>query len=154
MRKEQLIRICLAMLLASATLLLSSCKKDPKDKDPKDKDPKEALVNTRWKSDMNIPGLDINDEDREISGELYFTSQTEGELTMTDGHMKITVPVAYSYDATQKAYPAMVKLSNGVNQFIKQFIMKVNWDTNILLIYAQEDGTVLPKPTMGFRLVK
>ncbi|WP_308548516.1 hypothetical protein [uncultured Porphyromonas sp.] len=149
MRKEQLIRICLAMLLASTTLMLSSCKKEPKEKDPK-----EALVNTRWKSDMNIPGLDINDEDREISGELYFTSQTEGELTMTDGHMKITVPVAYSYDATQKAYPAMVKLSNGVNQFIKQFIMKVNWDTNILLIYAQEDGTVLPKPTMGFRLVK
>ena len=149
MRKEQLIRICLAMLLASTTLLLSSCKKEPKEKDPK-----EALVNTRWKTDLNIPGLDINDEDREISGELYFTSQTEGELTMTDGHMKITVPVAYSYDATQKAYPATVKLSNGVNQFIQQFIMKVNWDTNILLTYEQEGGVVSPMPMMGFRLVK
>lgn len=149
MRKGQLIRICLAMLLASTTLLLSSCKKEPKEKDPK-----EALVNTRWKTDMDIPGLDIDEKDRKTSGELYFTSPTDAELTMTDGRMKITVPVAYSYDATQKAYPAIVKLSNGVNQFIKQFIMKVNWDTNILLIYAQEDGTVLPKPMMGFRLVK
>ena len=149
MRKEQLIRICLAMLLASTTLLLSSCKKEPKEKDPK-----EALVNTRWKTDLNIPGLDIDDDDREISGELYFTSQTEGELTMTDGRMKFTVPVAYSYDATQKAYPATVKLSNGVNQFIQQFIMKVNWDTNILLTYEQEGGVVSPMPMMGFRLVK
>ena len=145
MRKEQLIRICLAMLLASTTLMLSSCKKDPKDKDPK-----EALVNTRWKTDINIPGLDINDEDREISGELYFTSQTEGELTMTDGHMKITVPVAYSYDATQKAYPATVKLEGDV----KQFIMKVNWDTNIMAIYAQEGGIISPMPVMGLTLVK
>lgn len=149
MRKEQLIRICLAMLLASTTLMLSSCKKDPKDKDPK-----EALVNTRWKTDMNIPGLDIDDDDREISGELYFTSPTDAELTMTDGRMKFTVPVAYSYDATQKAYPATVKLSNGVNQFIQQFIMKVNWDTNILLTYEQEGGVVSPMPMMGFRLVK
>lgn len=149
MRKEQLIRICLAMLLASASLMLSSCKKEPKEKDPK-----EALVNTRWKSDMNIPGLDIDEKERDLSGELYFTSQTEGELTMVAEGLKYTVPVYYSYDATQKAYPATVKLSNGVNQFTKQFIMKVNWDTNILLIYAQEDGTVLPKPTMGFRLVK
>lgn len=149
MRKGQLIRICLAMLLASTTLLLSSCKKEPKEKDPK-----EALVNTRWKTDMDIPGLDIDEKARKTSGELYFTSPTDAELTMTDGRMKITVPVAYSYDATQKAYPATVKLSNGVNKFIKQFIMKVNWDTNILLIYAQEDGTVLPKPMMGFRLVK
>ena len=139
------------MLLASTTLLLSSCKKD---KDPKDKDPKVALVGTRWKMATDLPGLDIDEKDRKTSGELYFTSPTDAELTMTDGRMKITVPVAYSYDATQKAYPAMVKLSNGVNQFIKQFIMKVNWDTNILLIYAQEDGTVLPKPVMGFRLVK
>ena len=145
MRKEQLIRICLAMLLASTTLMLSSCKKDPKDKDPK-----EALVNTRWKTDINIPGLDINDEDREISGELYFTSQTTGELTMSDGTMKITVPVAYSYDATQKAYPATVKLEGDV----KQFIMKVNWDTNILLLYELKDGVALPMPMIGFRLVK
>ena len=149
MRKEQLIRICLAMLLASTTLMLSSCKKEPKEKDPK-----EALVNTRWKTDMNIPGLDIEDEDREISGELYFTSQTEGELTMTDGRMKFTVPVAYSYDATQKAYPATVKLSSGVNQFIQQFIMKVNWDTKIMAIYAQEDGIISPVPVMGLTLVK
>ena len=149
MRKEQLIRICLAMLLASTTLLLSSCKKEPKEKDPK-----EALVNTRWKTDLNIPGLDIDDDDREISGELYFTSPTDAELTMTDGRMKFTVPVAYSYDATQKAYPATVKLSNGINQFIQQFIMKVNWDTNILLTYEQEGGVVSPMPMMGFRLVK
>ena len=149
MRKEQLIRICLAMLLASTTLMLSSCKKEPKEKDPK-----EALVNTRWKTDMNIPGLDIDDDDREISGELYFTSPTDAELTMTDGRMKFTVPVAYSYDATQKAYPATVKLSNGINQFIQQFIMKVNWDTNILLTYEQEGGVVSPMPMMGFRLVK
>ena len=149
MRKGQLIRICLAMLLASTTLMLSSCKKEPKEKDPK-----EALVNTRWKTDMNIPGLDIDDDDREISGELYFTSPTDAELTMTDGRMKFTVPVAYSYDATQKAYPATVKLSNGVNQFIQQFIMKVNWDTNILLTYEQEGGVVSPMPMMGFRLVK
>ena len=149
MRKEQLIRICLVMLLASTTLMVSSCKKEPKEKDPK-----EALVNTRWKTDMNIPGLDIDEKDRDISGELFFKSQTEGELTMAAEGLKYTVPVAYSYDATQKAYPATVKLSNGVNKFIKQFIMKVNWDSNILLIYAQEDGTELPMPMMGFRLVK
>ena len=147
MRKEQLIRICLAMLLASTTLLLSSCKKD---KEPKEKDPKESLVNTRWKTDMNIPGLDIDDDDREISGELYFTSPTDAELTMTDGRMKFTVPVAYSYDATQKAYPATIKLAGDV----KQFIMKVNWDSNILLIYAQEGGAVSPMPVMGLTLVK
>lgn len=135
------------MLLASTTLLLTSCKKD---KEPKEKEPKEALVNTRWKTDMNISGLDIDDKDRKISGELYFTSLTEGELTMTDGRMKITVPVSYSYDAMQKAYPATIELGGGINQFI----MKVNWNTNILLIYAQEDGTVLPIPMMGFTLVK
>ena len=58
MKKEQLIRICLAMLLASTTLMLSSCKKD---KEPTEKDPKEALVNTRWKTDLNIPGIDIDE---------------------------------------------------------------------------------------------
>lgn len=145
MRKEQLIRICLAMLLASTSLMLSSCKKDPKDKDPK-----EALVNTRWKTDLNIPGLDIEDEDRDISGELYFTSQTEGELTMAAEGLKYTVPVYYSYDATQKVYPATIKLAGDV----MQFVMKVNWDTNILLTYEQEGGVVSPMPMMGFRLVK
>ncbi len=145
MRKEQLIRICLAMLLASATLMLSSCKKDPKDKDPK-----EALVNTRWKTDINIPGLDINDEDREISGELYFTGQTEGELTMVAEGLKYTVPVYYSYDATQKTYVATITIENDT----KNFIMKVNWDTNVLLLYELKDGVALPMPMMGFRLVK
>ncbi len=86
MRKEQLIRICLAMLLASATLMLSSCKKD---KDPKDKDPKEALVNTRWKMATDLPGLDIDKEIGEVSGELRFTSQTEGELTHTLGDLQL-----------------------------------------------------------------
>ena len=69
MRKEQLIRICLAMLLVSTTLMLSSCKKDPKDKDPK-----EALVNTRWKMATDLPGLDIDKEIGEVSGgELHFS---------------------------------------------------------------------------------
>lgn len=147
MRKEQLIRICLAMLLASTTLLLSSCKKD---KDPKDKDPKEALVNTRWKTDMNIPGLDIDEEDRDISGELFFKSQTEGELTMAAEGLKYTVPVYYSYDATQKAYTATITIENDT----KNFIMKVNWDTNVLLLYELKDGVALPMPMIGFRLVK
>lgn len=147
MKKEQLIRICLAMLLASATLMLSSCKKD---KDPKDKDPKEALVNTRWKTDLNIPGLDIDDEDRDISGELYFTSQTKGELTMAAEGLKYTVPVSYDYDTTQKAYVASITIGNDT----KNFIMKVNWDTNILLLYVQKDGAVSPMPMMGFKLVK
>lgn len=147
MRKEQLIRICLAMLLASTTLLLSSCKKD---KDPKDKDPKEALVNTRWKTDLNIPGLDIDDEDRNISGELFFKSQTEGELTMAAEGLKYTVPVYYSYDATQKTYVATITIENDT----KNFIMKVNWDTNILLLYELKDGVALPMPMMGFKLVK
>ena len=99
---------------------------------------------------MNIPGLDIEDEDRDISGELYFTSQTEGELTMAAEGLKYTVPVYYSYDATQKAYPATIKLAGDV----MQFVMKVNWDTNILLTYEQEGGVVSPMPMMGFRLVK
>ena len=145
MRKEQLIRICLAMLLASTTLLLSSCKKEPKEKDPK-----EALVNTRWKTDMNIPGLDIDEKDREISGELYFTSQTEGELTMAAEGLKYTVPVYYSYDATQKTYVATITIENDT----KNFIMKVNWDTNVLLLYELKDGVALPMPMIGFRLVK
>ena len=147
MRKEQLIRICLAMLLASTTLLLSSCKKD---KDPKDKDPKEALVNTRWKTDMNIPGLDIDEKDRNISGELFFKSQTEGELTMAAEGLKYTVPVYYSYDATQKTYVATITIENDT----KNFIMKVNWDTNVLLLYELKDGVALPMPMIGFRLVK
>ena len=147
MRKEQLIRICLAMLLASTTLLLSSCKKD---KDPKDKDPKVALVGTRWKTDLNIPGLDIDDEDRNISGELFFKSQTEGELTMAAEGLKYTVPVYYSYDATQKTYVATITIENDT----KNFIMKVNWDTNILLLYELKDGVALPMPMMGFKLVK
>ncbi len=147
MRKEQLIRICLAMLLASTTLMLSSCKKD---KEPKEKDPKEALVNTRWKTDMNIPGLDIDDEDRNISGELFFKSQTEGELTMAAEGLKYTVPVYYSYDATQKAYTATITIENDT----KNFIMKVNWDTNVLLLYELKDGVALPMPMIGFRLVK
>ena len=145
MRKEQLIRICLAMLLASTTLMLSSCKKEPKEKDPK-----EALVNTRWKSDMNIPGLDIDEKDRKTSGELYFTSPTYGEFTMAAEGVQYSLPMYYSYDATQKAYPATITLGGRV----KQFIMKVNWDTNILLLYDQKDGAVSPKPVMGFRLVK
>ena len=147
MRKEQLIRICLAMLLASTTLLLSSCKKD---KDPKDKDPKEALVNTRWKTDFNIPGLDIDEKDRDISGELFFKSQTEGELTMAAEGLKYTVPVYYSYDATQKTYVATITIENDT----KNFILKVNWDTNVLLLYELKDGVALPMPMIGFRLVK
>ena len=145
MRKEQLIRICLAMLLASATLMLSSCKKEPKDKDPK-----EALVNTRWKTDMNIPGLDIDDEDREISGELYFTSQTEGELTAAIKGMKITFSLTYSYDATQKAYLAIVMVENKT----QEFVFKVNWDTKIMTVYPKVAGGVSPKPIMFFRYVK
>ena len=145
MRKEQLIRICLAMLLASTTLLLSSCKKEPKEKDPK-----EALVNTRWKTDMNIPGLDIDEKDRDISGELFFKSQTEGELTMAAEGLKYTVPVYYSYDATQKTYVATITIENDT----KNFIMKVNWDTNVLLLYELKDGVALPMPMIGFRLVK
>lgn len=147
MRKEQLIRICLAMLLASATLMLSSCKKD---KDPKDKDPKVALVGTRWKMATDLPGLDIDKEIGEASGELRFTSQTEGELTVGAQGMKLTLSVTYSYDATQKAYPATMKMGDET----KQFILKVNWDTNILTVYVLEDGVVIPKPAMFFTLVK
>ena len=145
MRKEQLIRICLAMLLASATLMLSSCKKDPKDKDPK-----EALVNTRWKMATDFPGLDIDKEIGEVSGELRFTSQTEGELTVGAQGMKITFSLTYSYDATQKAYPATMKMGDRTGNFV----LKVNWDTNILTAYEQEDGVVMPKPFMPFTLVK
>lgn len=133
------------MLLASTTLLLSSCKKEPKEKDPK-----EALVNTRWKTDMDIPGLDIDEKDRDISGELFFKSQTEGELTMAAEGLKYTVPVYYSYDATQKTYVATITIENDT----KNFIMKVNWDTNVLLLYELKDGVALPMPMIGFRLVK
>ena len=147
MRKEQLIRICLAMLLASTTLLISSCKKD---KDPKDKDPKEALVNTRWKMATNLPGLDIDEEIGEVSGELRFTSQTEGELPVGAQGMKVTFSLTYSYDATQKAYPATMKMGDKTGNFV----LKVNWDTNILTAYEQEDGVVMPKPFMLFTLVK
>ena len=150
MRKEQLIRICLAILLASTTLMLSSCKKDKEENKLTKKDPKEALVNTRWKTDMNIPGLDIDEKDRKTSGELYFTSPTYGEFTMVNEGEQHSLPMYYSYDATQKAYPATITLGRRV----KQFIMKVNWDTNILLLYDQKDGAVSPKPVMGFRLVK
>lgn len=146
MRKEQLIRICLAMLLVSTTLMLSSCKKDPKDKDPK-----EALVNTRWKMATDFPGLDIDKEIGEVSGgELRFTSQTEGELTAAIKGTKLTLSGTYSYDATQKAYPATVKIGDDINQFI----LKVNWDTNILIAYELEAGVVIPKPIMFFTLVK
>ena len=147
MRKEQLIRICLAMLLASTTLMLSSCKKD---KAPKDKDPKEALVNTRWKMATNLPGLDIDEEIGEVSGELRFTSQTEGELTVGAQGMKVTFSLTYSYDATQKAYPATMKMGDRTGNFV----LKVNWDTNILTAYEQEDGVVIPQPIMFFTLVK
>ena len=146
MRKEQLIRICLAMLLVSTTLMLSSCKKDPKDKDPK-----EALVNTRWKMATDLTGLDIDKEIGEVSGgELRFTSQTEGELTAAIKGTRLTLSVTYSYDATQKAYPATVKIGDDINQFI----LKVNWDTNILIAYELEAGVVIPKPIMFFTLVK
>lgn len=147
MRKEQLIRIYLAMLLASATLMLSSCKKD---KDPKDKDPKVALVGTRWKMATDLPGLDIDKEIGEASGELRFTSQTEGELTASAQGMKLTLSLTYSYDATQKAYPATVKMGDET----KQFVLKINWDTNILTAFVLEDGVVIPKPVMFFTLVK
>ena len=145
MRKEQLIRICLAMLLASTTLMLSSCKKEPKEKDPK-----EAIVNTRWKMATDLPGLDIDKEIGEVSGELRFTSQTEGELTVGAKGMKLTLSLTYSYDATQKAYPATMKMGDET----KQFVLKVNWDTNILTAYVLEDGVVIPKPVMFFTLVK
>ena len=146
MRKEQLICICLAMLLVSTTLMLSSCKKDPKDKGPK-----EALVNTRWKMATDLTGLDIDKEIGEVSGgELRFTSQTEGELTAAIKGTKLTLSVTYSYDATQKAYPATVKIGDDINQFI----LKVDWDTNILIAYELEAGVVIPKPIMFFRYVK
>lgn len=146
MRKEQLIRICLAMLLVSTTLMLSSCKKDPKDKGPK-----EALVNTRWKMATDLTGLDIDKEIGEVSGgELRFTSQTKGELTAAIKGTKLTLSVTYSYDATQKAYPATVKIGDDINQFI----LKVDWDTNILIAYELEAGVVIPKPIMFFRYVK
>ncbi len=146
MRKEQLIRICLAMLLASTTLMLSSCKKEPKEKDPK-----EALVNTRWKMATDLTWLDIDKEIGEVSGgELRFTSQTKGELTVAIKGTKLTLSVTYSYDATQKAYPATVKIGDDINQFI----LKVDWDTNILIAYELEAGVVIPKPIMFFRYVK
>lgn len=146
MRKEQLIRICLAMLLASTTLMLSSCKKEPKEKDPK-----EALVNTRWKMATDLTGLDIDKEIGEVSGgELRFTSQTKGELTVAIKGTKLTLSVTYSYDATQKAYPATVKIGDDINHFI----LKVNWDTNILIAYELEAGVVIPKPIMFFTFVK
>ena len=146
MRKEQLIRICLAMLLVSTTLMLSSCKKDPKDKGPK-----VALVNNRWKMATDLTGLDIDKEIGEVSGgELRFTSQTEGELTAAIKGTKLTLSVTYSYDATQKAYPATVKIGDDINQFI----LKVDWDTNILIAYELEAGVVIPKPIMFFRYVK
>lgn len=147
MKKEQLIRICLAILLASTTLMLSSCKKD---KEPKEKDPKEALVDTRWKMATDFPGLDIDKEIGEVSGELRFTSQTEGELTVGAQGMKLTFSLTYSYDATQKAYPATMKMGDRTGNFV----LKVNWDTNILTAYEMEDGAVMPKPFMFFTLVK
>ena len=145
MRKEQLIRICLAMLLASTTIMLSSCKKDPKDKDPK-----VALVNTHWQILSDLMGEDLSDLIGEGVGDLRFTSQTEGELTVATKGMKLTFSLTYSYDATQKAYPAMVKMED----ITHHFIMKVNWDTNILLLYEQKDGAVSPIPELSFRLVK
>ena len=151
MRKEQLIRICLAILLASTTLMLSSCKKDKEENKLTKKDPKEALVNTRWKMATDLTGLDIDKEIGEVSGgELRFTSQTEGELTAAIKGTKLTLSVTYSYDATQKAYPATVKIGDDINQFI----LKVNWDTNILIAYELEAGVVIPKPIMFFTLVK
>ena len=149
MRKGQLVRICLAMLLASTTLMLSSCKKN-KNKDSKDKEPKEALVNTRWKTDVNIPGVDIDEDNRDIYGELFFKSQTEGELTMATEGFKYTFPMSYSYDATQKAYTATTPIENDT----AHFIIKVNWDTNILLLYEQKGGAVSLMPALSFRLVK
>lgn len=147
MRKEQLVRICLAMLLASATLMLSSCKKN---KDSKDKDPKEALVDTRWQETTDCLEFDPDDEIADVLYELRFTSQTEGELTIDAEGLKYTVPVYYSYDATQKTYSATITIENDPSHFI----MKVNWDTNILLLYKQKDGVVMPKPFMFFTLVK
>lgn len=147
MRKEQLIRICLAMLLASATLMLSSCKKN---KDSKDKDPKEALVDTRWQETTDCLEFDPDDEIADVLCELRFTSQTEGELTIDAEGLKYTVPVYYSYDATQKTYVATITIENDT----KNFIMKVNWDTNVLLLYELKDGVALPMPMIGFRLVK
>lgn len=147
MKKEQLIRICLAMLLASTTLMLSSCKKD---KDPKDKDPKVALVGTHWQILTDFMGEDLSDLIGEGVADLRFTSQTEGELTVATKGTKLTLSVTYSYDATQKAYPATVKIGDDINQLI----LKVNWDTNILTAYELEAGVVIPKPVMLFALVK
>lgn len=133
------------MLLASTTIMLSSCKKDPKDKDPK-----VALVNTHWQILSDLMGEDLSDLIGEGVGDLRFTSQTEGELTVATKGMKLTFSLTYSYDATQKAYPAMVKMED----ITHHFIMKVNWDTNILAVYEQEDGAIIPKPIMFFALVK
>ena len=151
MRKEQLIRICLALLLASATLTLSSCKKE---QDPKDKDPKVALVNTRWQLATEIPGFDLGDDFGddfgEVSGELAFTSSSEGELTLGIKGLKVTFSLTYSYDATQRAYIATAKVENET----QQFLMKVNWDTKILTIYELENGVSSPKPEAFFRLIQ
>ena len=147
MRKGQLVRICLAMLLASSTLILSSCKKN---KDSKDKDPKEALVDTRWQETTDCLEFDPDDEIADVLCELRFTSQTEGELTIDAEGLKYTVPVYYSYDATQKAYTATTTIENDT----AHFIIKVNWDTNILLLYEQKGGAVSLMPALSFRLVK
>ena len=147
MRKEQLIRICLALLLASATLTLSSCRKE---QDPKDKDPKVALVNTRWQLATEIPGFDLGDDFGEVSGELAFTSSSEGELTLGIKGLKVTFSLTYSYDATQRAYIATAKVENET----QQFLMKVNWDTKILTIYELENGVASPKPEAFFRLIQ
>lgn len=147
MRKEQLIRICLALLLASATLTLSSCRKE---QDPKDKDPQVALVNTRWQLATDIPGFDLGDDIGEVSGELAFTSSSEGELTLGIKGLKVTFSLTYSYDATQRAYIATAKVENET----QQFLMKVNWDTKILTIYELENGVASPKPEAFFRLIQ
>lgn len=147
MRKEQLIRIFLALLLASATLTLSSCRKE---QDPKDKDPKVALVNTRWQLATDILGFDLGDDIGEVSGELAFTSSSEGELTLGIKGLKVTFSLTYSYDATQRAYIATAKVENET----QQFLMKVNWDTKILTIYELENGVASPKPEAFFRLIQ
>ncbi len=147
MRKEQLIRICLALLLASATLTLSSCRKE---QDPKDKDPKVALVNTRWQLVTEIQGFDLGDDSGEVSGELTFTSSSEGELALGIKGLKLTFSLTYSYDATQKAYIATTKVGNET----QQSLMKVNWDTKILTVYEVENGVASPKPEMFFRLIQ
>lgn len=150
MAMNRFTRLSLAILLVSMTTLLTSCHKEDA---LKEKDPRVALVGTRWRSTLDISrigeilsGIDL-EELKGVSAELFFTTDTEGLVSIPRSNKTITAKLTYSYDPVNNGYLLTFK----IGQTPETFPARVDWRYNRLTLHA---GSGYNLPVLFFELVK